>query len=57
VCPKPREDGPPRTTSGDDNHGANEKVSRDWGKLPGTLRAIDAGCRLIVKTQWLFDPP
>jgi len=39
----------PRTTSGHDNHGANEKVSHDWGKLPRTLHAKSSTYNLSMQ--------
>ena len=39
----------PRTTSGHDNHGADEKVSRDWGKQPGTLHAMSSTYNLSLQ--------
>jgi hypothetical protein len=39
----------PRATSGHDNHGADEKVSRDWGKQPGTLHAMSSTYNLSLQ--------
>jgi hypothetical protein len=39
----------PRTTSGHDNHGANEKVSRDWGRQPRTLHAMSSTYNLSMQ--------